>query len=122
MRLLHQELTGQLIGGAIEVHSKLGPGFLESVYAESLCVELNLRGIPFQREPSTEVLYKDVRVGIFRPDFLIDGKVIIELKAVSRIREVHIAQVLNYLNATRLRLGFLFNFGEDRFRFKRLIK
>lgn len=102
-------LTQQVIGAAIEVHRHLGPGLLESVYEEALCVELALRDIPFERQPAVALVYKGHRVGQGRLDLLIDGQLIVELKAVEALNEVHKAQMISYLKTTGRTLGLLIN-------------
>jgi GxxExxY protein len=101
------------IGAAIEVHSLLGAGFLESVYEQALAIELGLRGVPFQRQHPIALTYKNEMVGEARLDFLIGSKLVIELKAVDAIHPIHHAQVLNYLKATGLQLGLLMNFNVE---------
>jgi GxxExxY protein len=105
------ELAYAVIGAAIEVHRLLGPGFLESVYEEALCVELTLRGIPFARQLPIGVQYKGQKVGEARLDLLVDDNLVVELKAVEDIAPLHVAQILSYLKATRLRLGLLISFS-----------
>ena len=104
-------LAHAVIGAAIEVHRQLGPGFLESVYEEALCVELADRQIPFERQKEISVLYKGRRIGQQRIDLLVGESLIVELKAVEALAEVHKAQVISYLKATRLSLGLLINFN-----------
>ena len=99
-----------VIGAAIEVHRLLGPGFGESVYEEALCLELARRAIPFARQASIAVEYKGHRVGEGRVDIFVDSMLIVELKAVDALLPIHVAQVLSYLSATKLRLGLLINF------------
>jgi GxxExxY protein len=106
-------LAKAVIGAAIEVHSLLGAGFLESVYEQALAIELGLRGIPFQRQHAIALTYKNELVGEARLDFLIGGKLILELKAVDSIHPIHHAQVLNYLKATGLQLDLLMNFNVE---------
>ncbi len=105
------ELAHTVIGAAIEVHRTLGPGFLESVYEEALCVELDLRGIPYVRQKTVSVDYKGHPVGEGRLDILVDNCLIVELKAVETLLPIHTAQVLSYLKATRIKLGLLINFN-----------
>jgi len=105
------DLAHRVIGAAIEVHRLLGPGFLESVYEEALCMELELRGIRCARQVPISVTYKGERVGEARLDLLVDHSLVVELKAVESIAPIHWAQVLSYLKATRLRLGLLINFN-----------
>ncbi len=104
-------LPGDIIGAAIEVHRILGPGLLESIYEGSLCHELNLRGIPFQRQVSIPVSCKGVDLdGCLRLDLLVAGQIIVEVKAVESLLPVHEAQLPSYLNITGLRLGLLMDF------------
>ena len=105
------DLAHRVIGAAIEVHRFLGPGFLESVYEEALCVEFALRGIRFARQVPVSVRYKGEPVGEARLDLLVDDSLVVELEAVESIAPIHWAQVLCYLKATRHRLGLLINFN-----------
>ena len=107
-------LTEQIIGTAIEVHRHLGPGLLESIYEEALCIELGLRGIPFQRQVGVDVVYKGRTIKGQRLDPLVDDQAIVELEAVTRLPDVATAQVLSYLKATGLRRALLINFGMSR--------
>ena len=104
-------LAAKVLDAALEVHRRLGPGFLESVYEEALAVELGLRGIPYERQVPIAVKYKGYSVGEGRIDFVIDGALIVELKAVESLAAVHLAQVLSYLKASRRRLGLLITFN-----------
>ncbi len=108
------QLTETIIGAAIEVHRILGPGLLESIYEEALCHEMNLRGMKFERQVEVDVIYKDHLIKGQRLDILVEGVVVIELKAVRRLSEVAKAQALSYLRATRLERALLINFGENR--------
>lgn len=116
-------LTEQVIGAAIEVHRLLGPGLLESAYEEALCIELTLRQVPFVRQPSVDLSYKGHPVGKSRLDLLVADEVVVELKAVDALADVHKAQVIAYLRATGHRLGLLINFNVSVLRdgIKRLI-
>lgn len=110
--LIEKELTDKIIGAAIEVHRQLGPGLLESVYQACLAQELRLRGIAFQREQPLPVKYKGIDVDCgFRLDFIVEDKVVVELKAVEQVHEVHVAQLLTYLKLTGCRVGFIINFN-----------
>lgn len=104
-------LAYSVIGAAIEVHSLLGPGYLESVYEEALAVELKLRGIAFERQVSVAVKYKGQDVGTARLDLLIGRQLVVELKAVDALAPIHEAQVISYLKALNLPLGLLINFN-----------
>jgi GxxExxY protein len=105
-----EELARRVFGAAIEVHRILGPGFLESVYRKALCYELSLQGIPFEYERELLVPYKDIQIPGQRLDILVAGRVLLELKTVEAIAPIHQAQLLSYLKATGLRLGFVINF------------
>ena len=120
-KLLYADLTYKIIGAAMEVHTVLGPGFLEAVYEEALAHELNLRNIPYERQKSLAVSYKDIVAGSYRPDFIVDDKVIVETKAVKGLTEIEAAQILNYLKATGLRVGLLINFGSPHLEHKRYV-
>ncbi|MGD0088473.1 MAG: GxxExxY protein [Planctomycetota bacterium] len=104
-------LAYAVIGAAIEVHRLLGPGYLESMYEEALCLELSLRNIPFVRQVSLPVEYKGQQIGEGRCDLLVGDVLIVELKTVEALAPVHTAQVLSYLKATRKHLGLLVNFN-----------
>jgi len=103
-----------IIGAAIEVHRHLGAGFLERVYEDAFCHELELRGIRFERQKEVTVPYKDILISGQRMDLLVGGQVIVELKAVDAIAPIHEAQLLSYLRATELRLGYIINFNVPR--------
>ena len=120
--LLYTDLTRKIIGAAMEVHSNLGHGFLESVYEEAIAIEFDLCNIKYERQKSIDVFYKDRKIKPFVCDFLVDGIVLVELKALNQLSTVEHSQVLNYLKATGLKVGLLINFGEKSLRFKRFIK
>jgi GxxExxY protein len=104
-------LAHEVIGAAIEVHRELGPGFLESVYEEALCVELKLRGIPFVRQAVISVVYKGHPVGKGRIDLIVGGTIIVELKTVDSFSPIHMAKTISYLKTKGLQLGLLINFN-----------
>ncbi len=106
-----EQLAYGVIGAAIEVHRMLGPGFLESVYEGALCVELQLRRIPFICQAMVAVNYKGCMVGEGRLDLLVGNALIVELKAVEKLAPIHSAQVLSYLKMTNHQLGLLINFN-----------
>jgi GxxExxY protein len=108
----NDELTEKIIGAAIEVHRLLGPGLLESIYEEALCVELRLREISFRRQVEVDVDYKGHIIKGQRIDLLVAGEVIVELKAVAHLPEVAVAQTLSYLKVTGLKRALLINFSE----------
>jgi GxxExxY protein len=107
------ELARAVIGAAIEVHRQFGPGLDEGLYRNALCVELNLRGIPFQKEVVIDVLYKGEPIGKKRIDFIVGGKLIVELKAVEQLAPLHKAQLLTYLKLMNHKLGLLINFNTE---------
>jgi GxxExxY protein len=109
-----KDITEKIISCAIEVHSTLGPGLLEGVYEEALAYEFDLRGIKYQRQKEINLLYKGKGIGIHRVDFIVEGEVILELKASEGINKIYEAQVLTYLRATKKRVGLLINFNVER--------
>ncbi len=109
-----RELTGTIIGAAIEVHSTLGPGLLESAYEECLCRELTLRGLPFERQLQLPLEYKGIRVDCaYRLDLLVARAVVVEVKAVEQILPIHAKQILTYLRLGGWTVGLLINFNEQ---------
>jgi len=118
---LYKDLTYAIIGAAMEVHRVLGPGFLESVYEEALAHEFDLRSIPHERQAKLAVRYKGIIAGEFRADCLVDGKVVVELKAIKALTEGDEAQLLNYLKGTGYRVGLLLNFGSASLEHKRRV-
>lgn len=119
---LFEEETHKIIGAAQEVHKELGPGFLKAVYQDALEIEFKIRKIPSLREPSLPVFYKTIRLNHnYNADFLCYEKIIVETKAIKNIDESCYAQVLNYLKASKIKLGLLFNFGELKLNVKRII-
>ncbi|AMJ66957.1 GxxExxY protein [Hymenobacter sp. PAMC 26628] len=119
---LHNQLTGSIIGCAMEVHRTLGSGFQEVIYQRSLAVEMEKAGLVFGREVDMPLFYKGVDVGARRADFLVGEAVLVELKALHELTPTHYAQIINYLEAYQLEVGLLINFGERSLRFKRFIK
>ena len=109
-----KDITEKIISCAIEVHSSLGPGLLENLYEEAMEHELKSRGIVYKRQKELEIKYKGNPIGNYRLDYLIENKVIVELKCVEAIKGIHIAQVLTYLKAENLRVGLLINFNVDK--------
>ncbi len=118
---VHAGLTGSVIGCAMEVHSVLGLGFQEVVYQRALELEMHRAGIDFGREVEMSINYKGRQVGVRRVDFLVSDVVVVELKAVSKLEDVHLAQAMNYLEAYNVQIGLLLNFGGQRLEYKRLI-
>ena len=122
VELIYKELTFAVIGAAMEVHRILGPGFLEAVYQVALERELTLRGVPFESQVKLPVTYKAVLVGEYFADLVIDKKLVVEIKAVSKFNASHQAQAMHYLAATGLRLALLLNFGTGSLEHRRVIK
>lgn len=120
--ILFKELSFAIVGAAMEVHKIPGPGFLESVYQAALEKELRLRKIPFCHQVELPVTYKGDLVGIYKADLVIDNKIIIEIKGVSRLNASHTAQALHYLAATGLELAILINFGMSSLEYHRVVK
>ncbi len=120
MALLHEELTKQIIGAFFTVYNELGYGFVESVYKRALAVELQERGIAYEREVMFTVYYLGVDVGDYRADLVVEGKVIVEVKIADRLAPVHEVQVVNYLRAASIPVGLLLNYG-PRPVFRRLV-
>jgi GxxExxY protein len=108
---LHTELTDSILRCAVAVHRELGPGLPEHSYQTSLALEFDANGISYKDDHTVEVRYRNVLVGWHRPDFIVENKVIVELKAVTNIDPVHAKQVLTYLRVTRLRVALLLNFN-----------
>lgn len=119
---LHSELTGKIIGCAMEVHKTLGNGFQEVIYQRALDIELAQQGLTASREHEMDIFYKGVKIGNRRVDFFVEEKVMVELKAVIRLEDVHLAQAINYLEAYGLEVGLLINFGAKSLQFKRVMK
>ncbi len=116
----YSELTGKIIGCAMTVHSALGNGFQEVIYQRALAMEMADQGIAFNREQTMPVYYKGHQIGSRRVDFLVEDVVCVELKAVIRMEDAHLAQAINYLEAYDLEVGLLINFGAKSLEFKRV--
>lgn len=116
------ELTYSIIGCAMKVHNTLGNGFQEVIYQRCLALELEKKHIKFARELEMPIYYEDTEVGTRRADFVIEEKVLVEIKAVIKLEDVHLAQVLNYLQAYRIDIGLLINFGSNSLEYKRLYR
>ena len=116
------ELTGRIIGCAMEVHKYLGNGFQEVIYQRALAKEMLLQGLAFSREHEMKIEYKGEDIGTRRVDFFVEGRVMVELKALVQLEDVHLAQAINYLEAYGLNIGLLINFGNTSLQFKRVMK
>jgi GxxExxY protein len=121
--LKYKDITEKIIGASFEVHKYLGNGFQEVIYQRALAWEFSNAGLSFVREIEQEIFYKELQepIGTRRADFVVEGKVLVELKAIVELEDVHLAQVLNYLKAYKLEVGLLINFGSRSLTFKRLV-
>jgi GxxExxY protein len=121
--LKFKDITEKIIGSAYEVHKYLGNGFQEVIYQRALAWELSHAGLDFVREIEQDIFYKELPdpIGTRRADFVVEGKVLVELKALKELEDVHLTQILNYLKAYRLEVGLLINFGSKSLTFKRLV-
>lgn len=115
----YSELTSKIIGCAMTVHKALGNGFQEVIYQRALAIEMNMAGIAFSREFEMPIFYREEQIGTRRVDYLVEGVVSVELKAITKLEDVHFAQAINYLEAYNLEVGLLINFGEISLNFKR---
>ena len=118
--MLHEDLTKKIIGCAMEVHKQLGNGFQEVIYQRALEIEMRAAGLEFAREMEMPIYYKGIQIGTRRVDFFVEGKVMLELKAVIKLEDVHLAQAMNYLEAYKMEIGLLVNFGARSLEFKRV--
>ena len=116
------ELTGKIIGCALEVHKILGNGFQEVIYQRALAIEMKQQGLSFSREHVMDIYYKDNHVGRRRVDFFVENQVMVELKARKNLDDADLAQAINYLEAYGLKFGLLINFGDTSLRFHRVMK
>ena len=121
--LKYKDITEKIIGASFEVHKFLGNGFQEVIYQRALAWELGKAGLSYAREIEQDIFYKDLQdpIGTRRADFVVEGKVLVELKAIIELTDVQLAQVLNYLKAYKLEVGLLINFGSKSLTFKRLV-
>jgi hypothetical protein len=117
----YEDLTHKIIGCSMEVHKALGNGFQEVIYQRALEIEMTFRGLNFEREKEMPIFYRGQNIGTRRVDFFVDGKVMVELKAITELEDVHLAQAKNYLEAYKMEIGLLINFGAESLQFKRLI-
>jgi GxxExxY protein len=116
----YSELTSRIIGCAMTVHKTLGNGFQEVIYQRALAIEMNMADIAFSREHEMPIFYREEQIGTRGVDFLVEDVISVELKAITKLEDVHFAQAINYLEAYNLEVGLLINFGETSLNFKRL--
>lgn len=120
-QLKYDDITGKIIGCAMRVHTKLGNGFQEVIYQRSLELEMALEGIKFEREKEMVIFYRDIEVGTRRVDFFVENLIMVELKAIIELEDVHLSQGINYLEAYNVEVGLLLNFGSKSLTVKRLL-
>jgi GxxExxY protein len=118
--LKYNEITEKIIGAAMKVHAALGNGFQEVIYQRALAIELAYLGLRFEREFDMKIYYRDQEIGLRRVDFFIENKIMVEIKALINLENVHLAQAKNYLEAYNIEVGLLLNFGAISLQFKRL--
>ncbi len=116
----YSEITAKIIGCAMKVHSTLGNGFQEVIYQRALEIEMNKHGLYVEREKVMAIYYEGINIGTRRVDFFVEQKIMVELKAITHLENVHLAQALNYLEAYKMEVGLLINFGNTKLEFKRL--
>ena len=112
--LLYEELSNKVLRAYFNVIDSLSLGYAEDVYENALCIEFDEMGIPYERQKLFNVHYKNLLVGTFKPDIVVDGKIILELKTVASVLPIHEAQIYNYLAITGIDIGYILNFGENR--------
>ncbi|PIP13279.1 MAG: GxxExxY protein [bacterium (Candidatus Stahlbacteria) CG23_combo_of_CG06-09_8_20_14_all_40_9] len=119
---LYEELTYKIVGIGMKIHRELGPGFLEAVYEEAMIIELQKAGIIFKNQVELDVYYRGEKLNKkYRADFIIDDKVLVELKGTHGLTETDEAQMINYLKATKLQVGLMLNFGKSSLEWKRIV-
>ena len=119
-KIIYSNLSYRIMEAIFEVHNILGPGYSEGIYEEAVAKEFRNREIKHERQKLIEVYYKDEKIGKYKLDIIVEGKVILELKAVTEINEVFVSQLISYLKATGLKLGILVNFGQRRIEYRRV--
>lgn len=117
----YSDITRKIIGAAMKVHSALGNGFQEVIYQRALAIEMTKQGLAFQREMEMPIYYDGQEIGTRRVDFFVEDKIMVELKAVTKLEDVHLAQAINYLEAYDMEVGLLLNFGAKSLEFHRLV-
>lgn len=116
----HDDITRKIIAAAMRVHSTLGNGFQEVIYQRALEIELPFENLSFQRELEMPIFYREQQIGTRRVDFFVEEKIMVELKAIIKLEDVHLAQAMNYLEAYKMEIGLLINFGSKSLEFKRV--
>ena len=118
--MLYKEITEKIIGCSMQVHRTLGNGFQEIIYQRALAIEMKYEELSFEREKEMEIYYRNESIGTRRVDFFVEGVIMVELKAITQLEDVHLAQAMNYLEAYKMEVGLLINFGAKSLQFKRV--
>lgn len=116
----HEDLTHKIIGCTMKVHSTLGNGFQEVIYQRALAIEFEKQGLGYQREMEMSIFYEGINIGTRRVDFFVEDNIMVEIKALIQLEDVHLAQAMNYCQAYNLPIGLLINFGSKSLQFKRV--
>jgi len=116
-----EDLSRKIIGAAIEVHAALGPGFLETIYEEAFKLELEEHGLNYEAQKEIKIEYLGVQIGTHRLDLIVENKIVVELKAVKELNEIHFAQLLSYLKASGIKVGLLLNFAKPKLEIRRVV-
>lgn len=118
--MLYEDITKRIIAAALKVHTTLGNGFQEVIYQRAMEIEMPFENLAFQRELEMPIFYRDQQIGTRRVDFFVEEKIMVELKAIILLEDVHLAQAMNYLEAYKMEIGLLINFGAKSMQFKRV--
>jgi GxxExxY protein len=116
----YEDITKRIIAASMKVHTELGNGFQEVIYQRALEIEMPFENLSFQREMEMPIFYRDIQIGTRRVDFFVEEKIMVELKAIINLEDVHLAQAMNYLEAYKMEIGLLINFGSKSLEFKRV--
>lgn len=116
----HEDLTRKIIGCAMEVHKQLGNGFQEVIYQRAMAIEMQIQGLEYSREHEMQIQYKSHEIGTRRVDFFVENVIMVELKTIINLEDVHLVQAMNYVEAYNLEIGLLINFGSKSLQFKRV--
>lgn len=118
--MLYKDITEKIIAASMQVHKTMGTGFQEVIYQRALEIEMPLQQLSFERERELPIFYRGIQIGTRRVDFFVENKIMVELKAVAELNDVHLAQAINYLEAYNMEIGLLINFGATSLQFKRV--
>jgi GxxExxY protein len=118
--ILYEDITKRIISAAMKVHTILGNGFQEVIYQRAMEIEMPIENLSFKREMEMPIYYRETQIGTRRVDFFVEEKIMVELKAIIKLEDVHLAQAMNYLEAYKMEIGLLINFGAKSLEFKRV--